>query len=100
MSDEVEKLFIRRKSLTSFEVGVCLFMFGWYCLNSHKLFLQNKDTLKDLRASLYYYENVADPKGDPVRQADIKRTGGKLKEVLTTIEREIEGAVTKFSVNN
>jgi hypothetical protein len=69
MSDEVEKLFIRRKSLTSFE---------------------NKDTLKDLRASLYYYENVADPKGDPVRQADIKRTGGKLKEVLTTIEREIE----------
>ena len=29
--------------------------------------------------------------GDPARQADIERTGGKLKAILTGIEKEIEG---------
>jgi len=45
---------------------------------------------------LYYYENVAESKGDPVRQADIKRVGGKLKDILVAIEQEIEGALMNF----
>lgn len=55
-----------------------------------KLLSKDKDTLKDLRASVYYYEHIADDKGDSARRADIERTGGKLKRILATIEKEIE----------
>ena len=57
------------------------------------MILQNKDTLQDLRASLYYYEHVADAKSDPIRQADIERASINLKRILAAIEEEIEGAL-------
>jgi hypothetical protein len=63
----------------------------------------NKDTLKDLRATIYYYDNVADAKEDTGRQADIERTGGKLKRILTTIEKELESIdarITKLKADS
>lgn len=41
---------------------------------------------------MYYYENVADAKGDAARKADIDRTGSKLKRILVSIEEELKGA--------
>ena len=45
---------------------------------------------------MYYYENVADPKGDERRKEDIKRIGNQLKTVLMNIEKEIEGMLNVF----
>jgi hypothetical protein len=52
---------------------------------------QNKDTLRDIRASLYYYEHVADSNGDEVRQEDITRTTNKLKDILTMMIDKLNG---------
>jgi len=54
---------------------------------------QDKDTLKDLRSSVYYYENVADAKGDHHRADIMQTTAAKLKSVLAQIENEIKGSV-------
>ncbi|KAF7969673.1 hypothetical protein HWV62_26731 [Athelia sp. TMB] len=69
ISEEVDKLTLRKKSLTSFD---------------------NKNTLKDLRSTVYYYEQVADANGDATRQADIERTCNKLKHILASIENEVK----------
>jgi hypothetical protein len=52
---------------------------------------QNRDILKDLEGTLYYYENVAQS-GDDLERADVlKRTKTKLQNVITGISRKIEG---------
>ncbi|GLB39769.1 putative ubiquitin carboxyl-terminal hydrolase [Lyophyllum shimeji] len=57
----------------------------------------NRDTLKDLGASLHYYEHVAEGKGDPEREAAIRNTAVKLRHIMNQVisdtreaEREIE----------
>jgi hypothetical protein len=57
---------------------------------------QDKDTLKDLRSSIYYYENVADAKGDYRRDGMTRTTADKLKSVLAQVEKEIEGSATTY----
>lgn len=52
---------------------------------------QDKDTLKDLQSAIFYFENVADAKGDLERQVSVQETTRKLQDILTTIEEEIKG---------
>jgi hypothetical protein len=52
---------------------------------------QDKDTLKDLRASIYYYEHVADANGDATRKTNLETTVIKLKKILVKIEDELQG---------
>ncbi|KAN0094833.1 hypothetical protein V8E55_003120 [Tylopilus felleus] len=62
-------------------------------LVSHKNTLthfDSKDTLKDLRSSIFYFENVANGGGDPEREISIEATTRKLKSILTTIEESIK----------
>ncbi|TFY81122.1 hypothetical protein EWM64_g2892 [Hericium alpestre] len=49
----------------------------------------NKDTLKDLRSSVYYFENVAN-KDDPERKASVGLVALKIRKILTRIENELE----------
>ncbi|KAK0236431.1 hypothetical protein EDD85DRAFT_641267 [Armillaria nabsnona] len=51
----------------------------------------NKDTLKDLRTTLYYYEEVAQAKDDdPERRAQIDAMASKLRNSIGAVEKEIE----------
>ncbi|KAG1743750.1 uncharacterized protein EDB91DRAFT_1247238 [Suillus paluster] len=68
---DIQKLVLHNKSLTHFN---------------------DKDTLTDLRSSIYYYENVADAKDDDERARVAQITANKLKSVLAQIEKEIEAA--------
>jgi hypothetical protein len=52
---------------------------------------QDKDTLKDLRASIYYYEHVANANGDATRKTNLETTVIKLKKILVKIEEELQG---------
>jgi hypothetical protein len=63
-----------------------------------KGYVQNKDTLKDLRASLHYYEHVADAKEDDERQDAIARTTKKLKNILTIMVEKLEGQCTHIII--
>ncbi|KAI6165217.1 hypothetical protein EDD17DRAFT_1556658 [Pisolithus thermaeus] len=65
----VQKLILHKKSMTHFN---------------------GKDTLKDLRSTIYYYEHVADDKGDPERTSSIRTTTEKLKSILEAVELEIK----------
>jgi len=90
---EVQKLVLHKKSLTHFNVRVLPIAV------SHPLIWtdpQDKDTLKDLRSSIYYYENVADAKGDHERVGIIQTTVNRLKSVLAQVEKEIEGSAHVF----
>lgn len=71
----------------------------WHTLVLTRTDLQDKDTLKDLRSSIYYYENVADAKGDHQRAGIIRTTADKLKSVLSQVEKEIEGSVHVSPLN-
>ena len=54
--------------------------------------LQNKDVMKSIRSSLYYYENVAHSPTDVERRVAIEDTAAKLKKIIAHIEAEVEGA--------
>ncbi|KAF4579310.1 hypothetical protein EYR36_001120 [Pleurotus pulmonarius] len=49
------------------------------------------DGLQALRDSMYYYEHLADAKGDPERKEKLARTLDRLQAILSTIEKEAEG---------
>ncbi|KAG1888259.1 hypothetical protein F4604DRAFT_1916175 [Suillus subluteus] len=66
---EIQKLVLHNKSLTHFN---------------------DKDTLADLRSSIYYYENVADAKGDDERARVTQIMAKKLKNILAQVEKEIK----------
>ncbi|KAH9949345.1 hypothetical protein B0H21DRAFT_820149 [Amylocystis lapponica] len=51
---------------------------------------KDRDTLADVRASLHYYEHVAEHGDDPARQALLHDTALKLRKVLTRIENELQ----------
>ena len=53
--------------------------------------LQNKDVMKSIRSSLYYYENVAVSPTEVERQTDIENSVAKLKDIIAHIEAELEG---------
>lgn len=53
--------------------------------------LQNKDVMKSIRSSLYYYENVALSPTDVERRAAIESSAVKLKNIIAHIETELEG---------
>lgn len=40
---------------------------------------------------MYYYEHLADAKGDPERKEKLARTLAQLQAILSTIEKEAEG---------
>ncbi|OAX43748.1 hypothetical protein K503DRAFT_680461 [Rhizopogon vinicolor AM-OR11-026] len=65
---EIQKLVSHKKALTHFN---------------------DKDTLKDLRSSIYYYESVADADGDHQRAGIIRTTAERLKNILAQVEKEI-----------
>ncbi|KAJ3567931.1 hypothetical protein NP233_g6045 [Leucocoprinus birnbaumii] len=50
----------------------------------------NRDVLKDLEGTLYYYENVADAGDDFERAESLKRTKTKLQNVVASISRKVE----------
>ncbi|KII90148.1 hypothetical protein PLICRDRAFT_174928 [Plicaturopsis crispa FD-325 SS-3] len=63
---------------------------------------KGKDVLKDLRASIHYYAEVADAKGDPVRQATIERTRAKLQAILEKIEaqtKDIDAQISQLQID-
>ncbi|OJA16555.1 hypothetical protein AZE42_00636 [Rhizopogon vesiculosus] len=66
---EIQKLVSHKKSLTHFN---------------------DKDTLKDLRSSIYYYESVADANDDHERAGIIRTTTDRLKSILAQVEKELE----------
>ncbi|KAG1903591.1 uncharacterized protein F5891DRAFT_77642 [Suillus fuscotomentosus] len=66
---EIQKLVLHNKSLTHFN---------------------DKDTLTDLRSSIYYYEDVADAKGDDERARVTQIMANKLKGILAQVEKEIQ----------
>ncbi|KAH0831081.1 hypothetical protein J3R83DRAFT_13627 [Lanmaoa asiatica] len=68
---EVQRLVSHKKTLTHFD---------------------SKDTLKDLRSTIFYFENVADAEDDLERGTSIQATTRKLKGILNTIEEEIKGS--------
>ncbi|KAG8967665.1 hypothetical protein FRC03_009502 [Tulasnella sp. 419] len=74
-SDEMEALARRRDTLTRNE---------------------GKDTLADLRKTIYFLENVADTKGDPQRRQHLDALASKLKEVILTIEKELKSCEEKL----
>lgn len=53
--------------------------------------LQNKDVMKSIRSSLYYYENVASSPTDAERQVSIENSAAKLKNIIACIEGELQG---------
>ncbi|KAF5384210.1 hypothetical protein D9615_003376 [Tricholomella constricta] len=56
----------------------------------------NRDTLKDLRASLHYYEHVAESNGNPDRQAAILRTSQKLRNIVDAIIAGVHGIIVEI----
>ncbi|KAG8215977.1 hypothetical protein J3R82DRAFT_7960 [Butyriboletus roseoflavus] len=69
MLEEIQRLVLHKKTLTQFD---------------------GKDTLKDLRSTIFYFENVADAENDPERGASIQATTRKLKGILNTIEERFK----------
>jgi hypothetical protein len=55
------------------------------------LYPKNKDNIANLRASINYYEHVAEPGPDPQRKALLETMALKLKKVLTKVEDETAG---------
>lgn len=49
-----------------------------------------RDTIKDLRSTIHYYEHVANPGDDPVRKQTIERTAAHLKDILIMITSKVE----------
>ncbi|KAF9011795.1 hypothetical protein BDQ17DRAFT_1420208 [Cyathus striatus] len=52
--------------------------------------LDNRDVLKDLQSSIYYYEHLADSRDDPTRKDELDKTAEKLKSILTIASRKVE----------
>ncbi|KAF9045451.1 hypothetical protein BJ165DRAFT_1477460 [Panaeolus papilionaceus] len=50
----------------------------------------NRDTIKDLKSSIHYFEHAALSDGEAARQLSIQRTTAELKAILTTIQGKIE----------
>jgi hypothetical protein len=53
--------------------------------------VKGKDSIRDLRSSVYYYESVAEADGDHVKKATIEKVATELKQILMKVEQEIEG---------
>ncbi|RXW12742.1 hypothetical protein EST38_g13108, partial [Candolleomyces aberdarensis] len=54
--------------------------------------LNQRDTVQDIKNSIYYYENIARAKSDePERQQVIKETTAQLQDILLMLESKIEG---------
>ncbi|KIY49352.1 hypothetical protein FISHEDRAFT_72685 [Fistulina hepatica ATCC 64428] len=51
---------------------------------------KDKDTLADLRASINYFENVANDNGNSERHAGLQQTAEILKNILESIEANVE----------
>ena len=52
---------------------------------------QNKDVMKSIKSSLFYYEDVAHSPKDSERQGVIENSAAKLKDIIAHIETELEG---------
>ncbi|EJD52016.1 hypothetical protein AURDEDRAFT_181578 [Auricularia subglabra TFB-10046 SS5] len=68
-SEAVDGLHIRRKALTE---------------------LNGRDTLKDMRATLHYFAEVASDDGTPERRAQLETAKVKLAKVLARVENELD----------
>ncbi|KAF8452404.1 hypothetical protein L210DRAFT_2031624 [Boletus edulis BED1] len=77
MLQEVQQLLLHKNTLTHFD---------------------NKDTLKDLRSAIFYFETVADAKDDLEREVSIQATTWKLKSILTTIEDEVKATDERINM--
>lgn len=90
MFNQVQQLVKHKKTLTHFDVSLRLP--GGQCSDCLiVVWRQDKDTLKDLRSAIFYFENVADAKDDLERRASVQVTTRKLQDILATIEEEIKG---------
>ena len=87
MQEEINMLTKQKEYITRFNVCVHLFLDLQYFQRR----AQNKDTLKDLRTSLHYYEHVADAREDEGRQDAINRTTMKLKDILSMMVEKLDG---------
>ena len=56
---------------------------------------QNKDVVRSIRSSLYYYESVAHSPTDVERRAAIENSAVKLKDIIMHIETELEGKLQR-----
>ncbi|KAF8805609.1 hypothetical protein BYT27DRAFT_7192382 [Phlegmacium glaucopus] len=69
MTDEIKELMTHKATLTRFN---------------------DRDTVRDLRATIHYYEHVAQAGDDPDRQQLLKRTIMHLQDVMTMIMGKVE----------
>ncbi|KAF6751685.1 hypothetical protein DFP72DRAFT_906842 [Ephemerocybe angulata] len=53
--------------------------------------LNQRDTVQDIKNTIYYYEKVANAKDEPSRQRVIEETVTQLKDILLIVESKIEG---------
>lgn len=51
---------------------------------------QDRDILADLRSSLHYYDNVAEPDNDPERETQLQNVASKLRQVVKRLENELQ----------
>jgi hypothetical protein len=91
--EEIRRLRKKKTEFTKLEVSGIRLTWPWVNL----LVLQNKDVMKSLRSSLYYYENVAQSPLDAERQATIESCAAKLKNIIAHIENELEGELQRAS---
>ncbi|TDL20634.1 hypothetical protein BD410DRAFT_725264 [Rickenella mellea] len=77
MTNQAELLLCKRLSLTTFN---------------------GRDSLSDLRSSVYYYENIASKDGvTPERKSQLMDTALRLRKALTKIENEVEALNSQIS---
>jgi arginyl-tRNA synthetase len=91
---EIRELTAHRETLTHFNVSITNFSLE----KSSLTIIQNRDTIKDLRSTIHYYEHVANPGDDPVRKQAIERTATHLKDILIMITSKVEGKDCSASV--
>ena len=86
MNVEIARLTAQKETLTRHNVSVI-------CPNNFEVVSsvpQNRDTLADLRSTLYYYEHVASAT-DPERERQIHETISKLHSILAAITERLGG---------
>ncbi|KAI0080449.1 hypothetical protein K474DRAFT_1695753 [Panus rudis PR-1116 ss-1] len=76
----------KRKQQTELQTKVIELQRRRAALTSHN----NRDTLADLRSSIYYYENVAEDDEDSIRKDAIAEITARLKASLAKIEEELQ----------
>lgn len=95
MLEQIETLTKEREFITHY--NVCRYC-AFFCAALTSV--QNRDTLRDLRASVHYYEHIAESKGDEDREEIIVSAATELKKTLNILTNKIEGKFFSTSLES